>query len=327
MGRGLLVKTLNALMRHLREHGVETRGSVHKQRLKNYGYYHGCKGYRFVGSASKRLQISSFDEVIALNQFDMRLKSLLCPHVMFIETALKNYTLEATLSDAGSSSIDAVFSKSLTSYRDCAGSRHKYAAAMAKRLRLRSEINSLIAYNYEKSPVVSHFYDCDKSLPLWAVFEIMTLGNFGVFYSCLNSRVRANVAKDLGLPANFDSPALLEVLIFALKDLRNAIAHNGAIYDVRFKRAKINGALGQMVYSETGVDGVDFTAITDYVVLIVYLLRKMGVSKTECIQLVRECAAAMESLRKGLSIPDCHKILQTNARAKLSGLRSFISRS
>ena len=110
MGRGLLVKTLNALMRHLREHGVETRGSVHKQRLKNYGYYHGYKGYRFVGSASKRLQISSFDEVIALNQFDTRLKSLLCPHVMFIETALKNYTLEATLSDAGSSSIDAVFS-------------------------------------------------------------------------------------------------------------------------------------------------------------------------------------------------------------------------
>ena len=45
--------------------------------------------------------------------------------------------------------------------------------------------------------------------------------------------------------------------------------------------------LGQMLSSEVGVPSIDFSTITDYVVLIVYLLRKMMVSKTECYQLIR----------------------------------------
>ena len=65
------MKTLNGLMKHLRGKGIDTRGSVHKRKMKNFGYYHGYKGYRFVGTSSNRLNITSFDEVVALNEFDM----------------------------------------------------------------------------------------------------------------------------------------------------------------------------------------------------------------------------------------------------------------
>ena len=41
-------KTINALMVHLRSKGLNISGSKQKQILKNIGYYHGYKGYRFV---------------------------------------------------------------------------------------------------------------------------------------------------------------------------------------------------------------------------------------------------------------------------------------
>lgn len=73
----------------------------------------------------------------------------------------------------------------------------------------------------------------------------MTLGNFGVFYSCLKGSVRQSISDDLKLPNNYDGPGLLERTIFVLKDLRNAIAHNSAVYDVRFKRAKVEISLAR----------------------------------------------------------------------------------
>lgn len=319
------MKTLNGLMKHLRDKGIETHGSTHKRKMKNYGYYHGYKGHRFVGTSANRLNITNFDEVIALNEFDMSVKALLYPCTMFIETALKNYTLEAVLEDARSDSLDDILSRTLVAYRDHPKQSRGYREAMKKRLALRSEINGLIQYNYPKNAIINHFYDNDRPLPVWALFEVMTLGNFGVFYSCLKRSVKASIASDLALPSNFDSAGLLEHLIFVLKDIRNAIAHNSAVYDVRFKRAKINDQLGKMLAAETGVTLIDFQTITDYVVLIVYLLRRMKVSKTECYQVIRRYADALELLRHSLNASDYHKILKTDARKKLGLLRSFVS--
>ena len=166
------MKTLNGLMKHLRNKGVDTHGSTHKRKMKNYGYYHGYKSHRFAGTAANGLNITNFDEIIALNEFDMSVKALLYPCVMFVETALKNYTLEAVLEDAHSSSLDDVFSRTLAAYRDHPKRTRGYRDAMKKRLALRSEINGLIQYNYSKNAIIDHFYDNDKSLPVWALFEV-----------------------------------------------------------------------------------------------------------------------------------------------------------
>lgn len=73
-----------------------------KRELKNLGYYHGYKGYRFAGIAKNRLHLQSFEQISSLNSFDMALKSLIYPRIIAVETALKNYTLEEVLQDAGS---------------------------------------------------------------------------------------------------------------------------------------------------------------------------------------------------------------------------------
>ena len=86
--------TINQLMRYLRSKHHITVKSNQSQSLRNMGYYHGFKGYRFIRTPNQRIAFSSFDEVSALNNFDMKLKALFYPKVMFIETALKSYVIE-----------------------------------------------------------------------------------------------------------------------------------------------------------------------------------------------------------------------------------------
>lgn len=67
---------------------------------------------------TNRVNFSSLDEIIALNKYDMRLKTVLYPKVMFIENALKSYVIEALLADSKSENFDVIYNKSLTAYRN-----------------------------------------------------------------------------------------------------------------------------------------------------------------------------------------------------------------
>ena len=89
--------SIGQLMKYLRnKHGINVKSSQ-KQALRNIGYYHGFKGYRFIREDGNRIVFSSLDEIIALNRFDMQLKAILYSKVMFIENALKSYVIEAMI--------------------------------------------------------------------------------------------------------------------------------------------------------------------------------------------------------------------------------------
>lgn len=316
-------KTLNALMKHLRDCGLDIGGSTQKRRLKNMGYYHGYKGYRFAGKADNRLPLTDFGQVAALYDFDSQLKALFYPRVMAIETALKNYTIEAVVSDSGSSSFEDIWRRSLTDYRSYSGSA--YRKAWEKRQRLRGEVDGVV-YGHRGRDVVGHFRDADKEIPVWAIFEVMMLGNFGAFYECLDRRVKTAIVRDLGMPLNLDSEHRLKDIVFALKDFRNAIAHNGVVLDVRFKSGSINTGVAQLLKQETGVGKVDFTDITDYVVLVTYLMCCMSLTKTECKQFINGYETIIEQYRAGLPFNVYSRIIKTTARGKLETLREFVSK-
>lgn len=89
----------NALMRHLRVHGVNIEGSLSKKKLQDIGYYHGYKGYRFARERRSPLPLTDFDQVLNLYAFDMELKTLFYPRVMQIETSLKSRILDVICSD------------------------------------------------------------------------------------------------------------------------------------------------------------------------------------------------------------------------------------
>ena len=88
-------KTINGLMIHLRDDcGININGSKEKLQLTQYGYYHGYKGYRFIKKRQNTIPYTNFSEIIAVINYDNVLKKLVYPALMFVEMAVKNFTLE-----------------------------------------------------------------------------------------------------------------------------------------------------------------------------------------------------------------------------------------
>lgn len=180
--KGKVMLTINQLMKYLRsKHNIAVK-SNQAQDLRNMGYYHGFKGYRFIRVPSQRISFTSLDEIIALNKFDMQLKALFYPKVMFIENALKSYVIESTLKNAKSENLDVIFNKSITDYRSYTPGSDMYHKQYAKRMMLKGKINSALIRDYgNNKKTVNHFFDADKAIPIWAIFESLTLGEFGTF--------------------------------------------------------------------------------------------------------------------------------------------------
>ena len=321
--------TINQLMKYLRNHHSISVKSNQAQSLRYIGYYHGYKGYRFTRNPNSRIPFSSLDEVIALNNFDMQLKTLFYPKVMFIENALKSYVIESVLMDSRSENLDVIFNKSITNYRSFPRGSDSYHKQYEKRMNLKGKINTALLRDYSnKKQTVNHFFDSDRAIPIWAIFESLTLGEFGTFFSCANSNVKLRTSRILHLPSNLDSDGkLTEYIIYTVKDLRNAIAHNNTIFDTRFQTSRINQRLVSLLQSETGIANLNFKYIDAYIVLITYVLRKMGETKTSCKQFISSFIVCTDDLRSQISPNICNQILGTHQRPHLIALQNFLSRS
>lgn len=131
----------------------------------------------------------------------------------------------------------------------------------------------------------------------------------------------------MGLHQPSDTDAFLaRKIIFTIKELRNAVAHNDVIFDTRFSRSSIDSALPSSLEIETSISGITFKSIVDYLILIVYLLKCFGVSKTEIRKLVSDVQGAIETLRSSVPTNIHAKIIPTDTRGKFANLNKYISR-
>ena len=165
-----------------------------------------------------------------------------------------------------------------------------------------------------------HYLREDANLPIWATFELLSLGEFGHFVSCLNQNCRADISKKLGIRYSDDSNAMMpQRLIYATKDLRNAIAHNDVIFDTRFRTGSID-----TISNATGVRGLTFETITDYLVLVIYQLKLLHISKTEMKRIISGFEDIAEKLRSNVPISIFNQIIHTDNNSKLTKLKSFV---
>ncbi len=320
-------KSIDGLMRYMRrEKGISINGSSQKRKLRNMGYYHGYKGYRFIGKSSNPIVYTDFKQLVAIYEFDMKLKALFYPQLTFIETALKNCVLEEVLNQSHSDNFNYIYTNFLTDYKRFSPGSSKHKEALKSRLALRDHVYSALTREYgNKKEVVQHFYHKDASVPIWAIFEVLTLGEFGNFFSCLNYNIRRAVSESMVLHQPSDTDAFLtKKIIFTIKELRNAVAHNDVIFDTRFSRSKIDSALSKSLEIETSIKNITFKNIVDYLILVVYLLKKFGVSKVEARKLVSDVQNTIETLRNDIPISIHAKIIPTDTRGKISNLNKYI---
>lgn len=333
-------KTMDGLMRHLSDHkGIDIHGSSQKRKLMNMGYYHGYKGYRYISKSSNAIPYKDFAELDAVYNFDAQLKAIFYPEVMRIETALKNYVLEAVVEEVKSDSLIDVYNTLLDNYKmysvsgktfSAQGQRKKaedkFKTELKRRLELRNRLYKVQSDAFSSNnKIAEHYLSSDKNLPIWAIFELLSFGELGNFVSCLNQSCRKVISKKLGIRQSDDTAAFMpERLIYATKDLRNAIAHNNVIFDTRFKKSNIDKQVSNAITNATGVTNITFDTITDYLVLIVYQLSLIHVSKNELRKLISAFAECTERLRKEIPISIYNQIILTDSNVKISALKKFI---
>lgn len=249
-------KKTDALMRHLRESGISINGGKQKRQLINTGYFHGYKGYRFFKNSNRRLPFHLYNEVYATIQYDSNLKALFYSKIMYIETAVKNIALESILVNANSESIQDMYDKVVSGYNNApiSSTTEQRKKLQQNKLNLQKSIQTSLANAYQKNnPRITHFYNNVgySDVPVWALFEIMTMGDFGYLLSCLTFDVRDDISKRLGLTVSCDTNRqLIYKYIYTLKDLRNAIAHNAVVFDTRFRNIDPTNAMKQCLKLE-----------------------------------------------------------------------------
>lgn len=322
------VKTTNALMKYLREqHNISIDGSKDKKNLRNIGYYHGYKGYRYIKNPKNRIPLNNFDEIVSIVDFDTKLKSLFYSQIMQIETISKNYVLQILVEEYKTDNFNDVYEFGMTDYRNFKNDS-EYKEKMKHRIKVQNNIYSSLSKCYNNgNKIVSHFYSKDRYIPLWGIFEIITLGVFADLIKSLELNVRLKIAKQMCINKAFDTNALFpEKIMYLIKSLRNSIAHNDVIFDIRFKDNRVANSLCKFLENEIGCLNIDFNTITDYVVLISFLLKSYELQKNEINRFISDFEKLTEEFRNKISINIYNQVIYTNNKAKLTALRKFIKK-
>jgi len=116
-------------------------------------------------------------------------------------------------------------------------------------------------------------------------------------------------------------------LVFAVTELRNAVAHDGAVFDTRFARAKVRKEVGGLLSRELGFEptlSVDFRTITDYPALVVYLCVRLRFAKRDVHQATSAFAALSDELRSQVHRHVFDQIVHSGDRGKVRRIEAWI---
>lgn len=250
---------------------------------------------------------------------------------MQIETAFKNYVLEVILDSIHSYEFADIYTQLLDDFQRFTptGKTSKaYKDALKTRMELRNRFYKIQTEAFCKNnSIATHFLERNNNPPIWAMFELITLGEFGHFVSCLNFACRSKISAKLGIKPSDDTEASIpKRLIYATKDLRNAIAHNDIIFDARFKTGEIDKQVSNAISNETGCRNITFDTITDYLVLLIYQLKHINSNKNELMAVISSFKKETEKLRKLIPISIFNQIIYTDNNAKIKKLERYIDK-
>ena len=322
-------KTIKGLMKHLRDNGVNINGSKQKIQLTNQGYYHSYKGYRFFKNSSRRLPITDYEQINLTFIYDSKLKSILYDKLMFIETALKNICLNIIATELDSDRLDVLYEKGVYSYRNSPSlwNTNKKREAQKKLLKVQGKIHSEISKNYDKNPKIKHFYDSQDHdyIPLWAIFEILTMGEFGHLLEILTFNIKDKISAKLCINSAYNTNReLVQNYVMLLKCLRNSVAHNDIVYDNRFKNYDEPNGAHTFLKNEIGLPYVNFKDIIDFIALIVFFLKKLSVSKTEIKAFVKMFEEATEEYCRNMDLSITSITINNNWRMRIQIIKKYI---
>lgn len=242
---------------------------------------------------------------------------------------IRDIALNTIMSEIDSNSIYDMYDKVVSSYKNAPpGTREdlkkKY---QSNKLNLQGSIQNSIAAAYRKdNPKITHFYNNVNynEVPIWAIFEILTMGDFGYLLSCLTIHMREKISREIGINLSCDTNReLLYKYVYALKDLRNAIAHNDVVYDTRFRKIDPSKPMKQCLMMEMGMPYINFKTIGDYIILICYYLQLLKVSKTEIKTFIHEFEKITEEYKTSVNANVTAITIHSDLASRMAALKNF----
>jgi abortive infection bacteriophage resistance protein len=194
---------------------------------------------------------TSFDQVVALYQFDAQARSLLFRYIQVVEIAFRSavcYELAIQTNNPHWYLDQSMYS-----------SRFDYAHLLADCQRECDRSDEIFIYSYRLK------YDQPPLPPAWMMTEILSMGCWSRIYMRLADQEGKKAVADHFLV----SPHYLESWIHALSVLRNLCAHHARIWNRRFTiRPRLPRPLQSLV--------VDNTYLAALLVVLMQLLSTLG---------------------------------------------------
>lgn len=319
-------KSTNALMKHIRQdHHISINGSKEKKQLLNMGYYHGYKAVKFVKERNQELNLTKFSEVSAIYEYDTNLKTLLYPCLIKIETAIKNRTINY-LVDKKDCGIEDIYKNILIDYK-LQKKESKHKKYLKKKLQFRKKMDENISYHYGRNTTpISYYLHNSKPIPVWAYFEIITLGELSNFIDCMSLDSRKDLSTTIGI--NNDSldqnGRMMVNTLTTLTGLRNATMHNSMIFDCRFNNSDTSKQVKQFYEHETKIKNIDFNYLIDFFIVVIFLLKNIDTPKRDLKKIVRDFKKNQKDLYDSLNFKEYSKITGTETAKKINNLLVYI---
>ena len=117
---------------------------------------------------------------------------------------------------------------------------------------------------------------------------------------------------------------LIYKYLYALKDLRNAIAHNSVVFDTRFKKMDPSRAMTLNLKNEIGLPYVNFKTIGDYVILTCYYLKMLNVTKTEIKSFIREFERITDDYKNSVNPAVSSIVIHPDLTSRMAILKNYI---
>lgn len=200
-----------------------TDSAYAKAILKDIGYFSLIGGYKtpFINPMTRIYQNNtSFEDVLALYQFDLSLRELVFKHLCQIECKIRQ----------------------LVSYSFCSKHGEQQSAYLNPRNYNNSQKNaSDVAYliqiltyhanrNKEHKYVV-HQRNVYRNVPLWVLVNTLTYGQISKFYALLPFQMQSDISKEFPSVNEKGLEQYLKILTL----FRNVCAHNERLYSFRIQ--------------------------------------------------------------------------------------------
>ncbi|VEU76880.1 Abi family protein [Mycoplasmopsis columbina] len=219
--------------------------------LRLYNYQDFVKGYNkiFVKNKIKKIrdentsivdyENSKSSGIIEIFNFDRSVSNYLFSNILNFERILKTSIVLAI----GTTSKH----KTIKNCRLFEIDKNEVANELFKNNLNKNEINKLFESmnspfkeNIQNNRLIEKYKDNKNIIPLWSLIMFWSFGTVFKFYSALKDEYKKEVLKNI-FEKNENKRIdinTLEELIGVLKDIRNRIAHNNRIYDIKIQNKK-----------------------------------------------------------------------------------------